>query len=112
VNVFSYVQIRGSSKFWYESDNARYLRIHIVPLFWTQSGYSLKPAPQLSSSQTHEQHLAALKRHFGRTTAAYGSNVRFVRILYVNINIKSYPLDHRQFGGTSWEGRPSYECIL
>ncbi|KAI0032266.1 SacI homology domain-containing protein [Vararia minispora EC-137] len=55
VNIFSYVQIRGS-----------------IPLFWTQSGYGLKPAPQLSPSQTRAQNLAALKRHFGHIVPVYG----------------------------------------
>ncbi|VDB82776.1 unnamed protein product [Peniophora sp. CBMAI 1063] len=55
-NVFSYVQIRGS-----------------IPLYWTQSGYSLKPPPQLEPSQTHAQNLSALKRHFERTVPAYGA---------------------------------------
>ncbi|TFY55822.1 hypothetical protein EVG20_g9178 [Dentipellis fragilis] len=54
-NIFSYVQIRGS-----------------IPLFWTQSGYSLKPAPNLSPERTHEQHLDALRRHFQRTQKIYG----------------------------------------
>ncbi|OAX41993.1 hypothetical protein K503DRAFT_421235 [Rhizopogon vinicolor AM-OR11-026] len=54
-NVFSYVQIRGS-----------------VPLFWTQSGYSMKPPPVLAPERTPEQNLDALKRHFRRTVPAYG----------------------------------------
>ncbi|KZV71845.1 hypothetical protein PENSPDRAFT_650268, partial [Peniophora sp. CONT] len=55
-NVFSYVQLRGS-----------------IPLYWTQSGYSLKPPPQLEPAQTHAQNLSALKRHFERTVPAYGA---------------------------------------
>ncbi|OBZ69155.1 Proteasome subunit beta type-5 [Grifola frondosa] len=54
-NVFSHVQIRGS-----------------IPLYWNQNGYGLKPAPQLSPDRTHAQNLDALRRHFARTTAAYG----------------------------------------
>ncbi|KAJ7172335.1 SacI homology domain-containing protein [Mycena filopes] len=54
-NVFSYVQLRGS-----------------VPLFWTQSGYGLKPPPLLAADRTHDQHLDALKRHFQRTVPKYG----------------------------------------
>ncbi|KAI0062325.1 hypothetical protein BV25DRAFT_670160 [Artomyces pyxidatus] len=54
-NIFSYVQIRGS-----------------IPIYWSQSGYSLKPPPQLSKNQTHEQNLDALSRHFKRTLPAYG----------------------------------------
>ncbi|KAF6763774.1 SacI homology domain-containing protein [Ephemerocybe angulata] len=54
-NVFSYVQIRGS-----------------IPLFWTQSGYSLKPPPVLAADRTHSQNLDALGRHFKRTVPLYG----------------------------------------
>lgn len=54
-NIFSYVQIRGS-----------------IPLFWTQSGYSLKPAPTLSPERTREQNIDALSRHFKRTLPPYG----------------------------------------
>ncbi|KAJ3500199.1 hypothetical protein NMY22_g19338 [Coprinellus aureogranulatus] len=56
-NVFSYVQIRGS-----------------IPLFWTQSGYSLKPPPVLAPDRTHDQHLEALSKHFKRTLPLYGSH--------------------------------------
>ncbi|KAK0196896.1 SacI homology domain-containing protein [Armillaria mellea] len=54
-NTFSYVQIRGS-----------------IPLFWTQTGYGLKPPPVLAADRTHEQNLDAMKRHFGRTVPLYG----------------------------------------
>lgn len=54
-NIFSYVQIRGS-----------------IPLFWTQSGYGLKPPPLLASDRTHAQNLDVLKRHFERTVPLYG----------------------------------------
>ncbi|TFK30155.1 hypothetical protein FA15DRAFT_726049 [Coprinopsis marcescibilis] len=54
-NTFSYVQIRGS-----------------IPLFWTQSGYSLKPPPVLAADRTHQQNLDALSRHFKRTIPIYG----------------------------------------
>ncbi|KIJ69320.1 hypothetical protein HYDPIDRAFT_79429 [Hydnomerulius pinastri MD-312] len=54
-NVFSFVQIRGS-----------------VPLFWTQSGYSLKPPPVLSPERTPDQNMDAMKRHFQYTTPVYG----------------------------------------
>ncbi|KII89160.1 hypothetical protein PLICRDRAFT_40794 [Plicaturopsis crispa FD-325 SS-3] len=57
-NVFSYVQIRGS-----------------IPLFWTQSGYSLKPAPLLSPERTHAQNLDVVKRHFQQTVPIYGPHV-------------------------------------
>ncbi|KAH7889626.1 SacI homology domain-containing protein [Phlebopus sp. FC_14] len=54
-NVFGFEQIRGS-----------------VPLFWTQSGYSMKPPPVLSPERTPEQNMDTLKRHFKRTIAVYG----------------------------------------
>ncbi|KXN91495.1 Phosphatidylinositide phosphatase SAC2 [Leucoagaricus sp. SymC.cos] len=54
-NIFSYVQIRGS-----------------IPLFWTQTGYGLKPPPVLSTDRTHEQNLDALRRHLKRTVPSYG----------------------------------------
>ncbi|KAF7338181.1 hypothetical protein MVEN_02043000 [Mycena venus] len=54
-NVFAYVQLRGS-----------------IPLFWTQTGYGLKPPPLLATDRTHEQHMDALKRHFERTVPKYG----------------------------------------
>ncbi|KAJ7709765.1 SacI homology domain-containing protein [Mycena rosella] len=54
-NVFSYVQVRGS-----------------IPLFWTQTGYGLKPPPLLATDRTHDEHLDAIKRHFQRTVPKYG----------------------------------------
>lgn len=54
-NVFAYVQIRGS-----------------IPLFWTQTGYGLKPPPLLASDRTHAQNLDMLRRHFNRTVSLYG----------------------------------------
>lgn len=47
----------------------------IVPLFWTQSGYGLKPPPQLSKDRTHEQTINALKRHMTRIVNNYGALV-------------------------------------
>src|SRR5258708_26865756 len=38
-----------------------------VPLFWTQTGYGLKPPPTLATDRTHDQNFDALKRHFMRT---------------------------------------------
>jgi len=94
VNVFSYVQIRGSSEllllswlfffglfsvsvsFSWPSCGATYLLSLPVPLFWTQSGYSLKPPPLLSPERTHDQNFDALKRHFDRTIPKYGPLVR------------------------------------
>ncbi|KAI0082839.1 hypothetical protein K474DRAFT_1584893 [Panus rudis PR-1116 ss-1] len=55
VNIFSHVQIRGS-----------------IPLFWSQPGYSLKPAPVLSPDRTHAQNLDAMRRHFVKTVGRYG----------------------------------------
>ncbi|KAK0463920.1 inositol 5'-phosphatase [Desarmillaria tabescens] len=55
MNTFSYVQIRGS-----------------IPLYWTQTGYGLKPPPVLAADRTHKQNLDAMKRHFGRTVPLYG----------------------------------------
>ncbi|THH10834.1 hypothetical protein EW145_g1054 [Phellinidium pouzarii] len=57
-NIFSYIQIRGS-----------------IPLFWTQSGYSLKPPPMLSPERTHQQTLGALRRHFTKTIPRYGPHI-------------------------------------
>ncbi|KAG9053190.1 hypothetical protein FS842_008540 [Serendipita sp. 407] len=54
-NVFSFVQIRGS-----------------IPLYWSQSGYGLKPPPQLDASKTPSQHLQAIKSHFSSTASRYG----------------------------------------
>jgi hypothetical protein len=54
-NIFSYVQIRGS-----------------IPLFWTQSGYSMKPPPVLAPERTPAQNLDAIKRHFRRAIPVYG----------------------------------------
>ncbi|PAV23487.1 hypothetical protein PNOK_0055500 [Pyrrhoderma noxium] len=54
-NVFSHIQIRGS-----------------VPLFWAQSGISLKPPPVLSPERDHQQNLAAMRRHFSKTIPKYG----------------------------------------
>lgn len=46
-----------------------------VPLYWQQSGYSLKPAPSLSTERTHDQNLDALRRHFQKTAGRYGPHV-------------------------------------
>lgn len=52
-----------------------YSRLWSVPLFWTQSGYSLKPAPALSPGRNHEQNLSAIRRHFSKTIPRYGAHV-------------------------------------
>ncbi|KAI0345325.1 hypothetical protein BDW22DRAFT_1426997 [Trametopsis cervina] len=54
-NVFSHVQIRGS-----------------IPLFWSQTGYNLKPAPVLSPDRSHSQNLDTLRRHLERLLPRYG----------------------------------------
>ncbi|GLB34696.1 putative inositol phosphatase [Lyophyllum shimeji] len=54
-NIFAYTQIRGS-----------------IPLFWTQSGYGLKPPPLLATDRTHAQNLDVLRRHFEKTVPLYG----------------------------------------
>lgn len=47
----------------------------VVPLFWTQTGYGLKPPPLLASDRTHAQNLDMLRRHFNRTVSLYGPHV-------------------------------------
>ncbi|PFH51748.1 hypothetical protein AMATHDRAFT_74778 [Amanita thiersii Skay4041] len=44
----------------------------VIPLFWTQQGYGLKPPPVLATDRTRDQNLDALKRHFQRTVLRYG----------------------------------------
>lgn len=51
--------------------------LFLVPLFWGQPGYSLKPAPVLSPDRTHAQNLDAIRRHFTKTVTRYGPHVRF-----------------------------------
>lgn len=48
----------------------------LVPLFWSQPGYSLKPAPVLAADRTRSQHLDALRRHFQKIVGQYGPSVR------------------------------------
>lgn len=52
--IYSFVQIRGS-----------------IPLFFTQTAYSLKPVPVIQHGD--ETNFAACKRHFERLRSAYGS---------------------------------------
>lgn len=54
-NIFAYVQIRGS-----------------IPLYWTQTGYGLKPSPLLAPDRTQAQNLDAIGKHFQRTVPVYG----------------------------------------
>ncbi|KAF9246453.1 SacI homology domain-containing protein [Melanogaster broomeanus] len=90
-NIFSFVQIRGS-----------------VPLFWTQSGYSMKPPPTLSPERTMDQNMDAMKRHFQRTiptiesalTSAYKSYVNRMR----NKDVRYYEYDfHHETRGMKYE---------
>lgn len=76
-NVFSHVQIRGSSRLnsIRPSASIHSFSKYLVPLFWTQSGYSLKPAPTLSLDRTHEQNIDTLNRHFTKTIGRYGPHV-------------------------------------
>lgn len=46
-----------------------------VPLYWTQTGYSLRPTPVLEPERTPEQNLDAMKRHFQTMVSAYGPHV-------------------------------------
>ncbi|PPQ91427.1 hypothetical protein CVT25_014315 [Psilocybe cyanescens] len=48
------------------------MRVKVIPLFWTQSGYGLKPPPVLAADRTHTQNLQALKKHFMNTIPVYG----------------------------------------
>jgi len=59
--VYSFVQIRGS-----------------IPLFFTQSPYSLKPAPVIQHSP--EQNYSAMKMHFDRLEKRYG-NLQIVNLV-------------------------------
>jgi hypothetical protein len=53
-NIYSFLQLRGS-----------------IPVFFSQSPYSLKPVPTIYGS--HETNQAAFKKHFGLLTERYGS---------------------------------------
>lgn len=52
-----------------------------VSLYWTQSGYNLKPAPQVAPDRTPEQNLDAMRRHFSRTLPRYGPHVCHVSLV-------------------------------
>lgn len=102
-NVFAYVQLRGSSASYSLLDfSASHHHYFSVPLFWTQTGYGLKPPPLIATDRTHEQHLDALKRHFQRTVPKYGPHVRFVPtfVVYCGAEILQ---DHRQPSGATWQ---------
>lgn len=83
---------------------------YLVPLYWTQHGYGLKPPPVLSTDRTHEQNMDALKRHFRRTVPVYGPHV--CATIMIRLSLKSYDfLDYYQLGGTTREGRCHYQGI-
>lgn len=46
------------------------LKLYIVPLFWSQSPYSLHPIPSLE--RTNDENHTALKRHFAIQKDHYG----------------------------------------
>ncbi|KAG8862018.1 hypothetical protein FRB96_002461 [Tulasnella sp. 330] len=52
-NVFSHVQVRGS-----------------IPLFWSQPGVNLKPAPKLDKPR--EESIIVFRQHFEEISTAYG----------------------------------------
>lgn len=76
-------QVSGRRQAWRKLliDGTDWLSHLIVPLFWNQSGYSLKPPPLISPDRTHAQNLDALRRHFQKTVSQYGPLVR--RQVYV-----------------------------
>lgn len=76
-NIFSYVQIRGSSgsSFFFSPPLYLICLDPLVPLFWTQTGYGLKPPPLVSPDRTREQHMSAMKRHFEGSVTRYGPHV-------------------------------------
>ena len=74
-NVFSYLQIRGSSTLLFFRRRTRWADLMAVPLFWTQTGYGLKPPPVLAADHTPAQNIDAMKRHFQRTLTRYGPHV-------------------------------------
>ncbi|KAG8998701.1 hypothetical protein FRB94_005962 [Tulasnella sp. JGI-2019a] len=53
-NVFSHVQVRGS-----------------IPLFWSQPGVNLKPAPKLDKPP--EESMDVFRQHFEKISSAYGA---------------------------------------
>lgn len=79
-NVFSFVQIRGSGM-WFTLKGRYDDLASKVPLYWTQSGYSMKPPPVLSPECTSEQNSDAMKRHFQRTIAIYGPHASSLCLL-------------------------------
>ena len=82
LNVFSYVQLRGSSELVSSSPSQLSSNLPLlVPIFWSQPGYSLKPVPKLDRTPSESAH--ALKRHFEKTVSIYGPQVRGLLFLIV-----------------------------
>jgi hypothetical protein len=67
----SFVQTRGSSAFCCVARPCDSYKL--VPLFWHQNPYSLKPIPVLD--RTPEYNRTALRRHFDRQKELYGPQV-------------------------------------
>lgn len=77
-----------------------------VPLFWSQPGYSLKPAPVLASERTHAQHLDVIRRHFQKLVGQYGPNVS--RALHLHLLLLMFAVGCNQLGGTARQGGRCY----
>lgn len=55
--------------------------IFLVPLYWLQSGYGLKPPPALDPERTSEQNLRALESHLGISIRRYGPLVSDLNVV-------------------------------
>lgn len=101
---------RFEAQVWILSRNIWFLlrltKLSSVPLFWTQTGYGLKPPPILSADRTHTQNLDVLKRHFQNTIPVYGPHVRFLTIELAPFFLKGRnSIDYRQSCWTKRQGR-------
>jgi hypothetical protein len=87
-NIFSFVQIRGS-----------------IPVFFTQTPYSLKPVPELQHSEA--ANLAALTRHFDFLRQRYGY-IQVVNLIekhgVESVVGRAFQQNVRQYNGESVEG--------
>ncbi|KAG0181486.1 hypothetical protein DFQ29_008155 [Apophysomyces sp. BC1021] len=72
-HVASFVQTRGSSKAIRLRKARMLILITIVPVFWSQSPYSLHPVPTLD--RTEEENDAAFAAHFAEQEKIYGRQV-------------------------------------
>lgn len=72
-HVASFVQTRGSSPSFCDRVTCHRADLSraIVPVFWSQSPWSLKPPPVLERS--HADSLKALEKHFQKQCALYGN---------------------------------------